>query len=67
MADTIPGGAYQDAGGSGWHDANGNPLDATQIKAAKKLAGEQDKEDAAAEEALNEQAAEQPAVVVVKK
>jgi GH24 family phage-related lysozyme (muramidase) len=40
MADTIEGGAYQSADGS-WHDANGQPLKAEQVKAAEKAATEQ--------------------------
>jgi hypothetical protein len=55
MSDTIVGGAYQDAGGTGWHNAAGEPLDAAQIRAARKLAGLQDDEHAAAEHELTEQ------------
>lgn len=34
---TIPGGAYRNASGDGWHDANGQPLAAAQIAAAEAL------------------------------
>lgn len=42
MAHTIPGGAYQDATGDGWHDANGRPLSKAQIAEAKKLIAQQE-------------------------
>jgi hypothetical protein len=35
--ETLPGGAYKDATGDGWHDANGKPLTKEQIAEAERL------------------------------
>jgi len=32
MAETIPGGCYQNADGSGYHDANGNPMSKANVE-----------------------------------
>ena len=45
MAQTIPGGAYQDANGN-WHDANGEPLKREQVAQAEKLLAEQGEQKA---------------------
>ncbi|MBC8076958.1 MAG: hypothetical protein H7Y32_12850 [Chloroflexales bacterium] len=42
MAETIPGGAFQDAAGA-WHNANGEPLAPEQIAEAERLLAERAK------------------------
>lgn len=51
MAESIPGGAIQDAAGQ-WRDATGKPLDKEQIRAVEALHRQRSSERAAADAAL---------------
>jgi hypothetical protein len=44
MAETIPGGATKNAAGQ-WQNANGEPLDAAQVREAERLQAEQQEQE----------------------